>query len=101
MRMKNNKYEKSNKISCGLLFVVSRFTFGSVAVHLSPGVKHGPLPRLGKIMFDKISYARRLHVRCSAVFSMKQCGRPYDVVHLVSAKKLLRKRRKVMWFTSR
>ena len=82
MCMKIISMEKAIKISCGLLFVVSRFTFGSVAVHLCPGVKHGPLPRLGKVMSDKISYASRLHVRCSAVFSMKQCGVPYDDVHI-------------------
>ena len=63
-------------------------------------VKHGLLPCLGKFTSDKRNYAARLPVRCSAVFIMRHCGRPYDVVHHGSAKKMLRKRRKVMWFTS-
>ena len=56
--------------------------------------------RMRKITSDKRNYAARLPVQCSAVFILKQCGRPYDVVHPVSAKKMLRKRKKVMRFTS-
>ena len=40
--------------------------------------------RMRKITSDKRNYAARLPVRCSAVFILKQCGRPYDVVHPVS-----------------
>ena len=58
-----------------------------------------------KITSDKRNYAARLPIRCSVVFILKQCGQPYDVVHPVSAKKLLRKRKSnavhfliVLWF---
>ena len=53
-----------------------------------------------KFTSNKRNYAARLPIRCSVVFILKQCGRPYDVVHPISAKKLLRKRKKVMRFTS-
>ena len=53
-----------------------------------------------KIEKEYKNHAARLLVRCSAVFILKQCGRLYDVVHPVSATKLLWKQKKVMRFTS-
>ena len=101
-RKKLISMKKYNKNSWGSLLVVLRFTFGSVAVHSrSKKVKKKTTKsHMRKITSDKRNYAARLPIRCSAVFILKQCGRPYDVVHPVSAKKLLRKRKKVMRFTS-
>ena len=78
------------------------FTCPSICGPLSfiKKVKKTTKTRMRKITSDKRNYAARLPVRCSAVFILKQCDLSYDVVHLVIAKDLLQKRKKVMWFTS-
>ena len=53
-----------------------------------------------KFTSNKRNYAARLLIWCSAVFILKQCGRPCEVVHPISAKNLLWKAKKIMWFTS-
>ena len=53
-----------------------------------------------KITSDKRNYVAHLPVRCSVVFILKQCGRPCDVVHPVSAKRIVTEAKKVMRFTS-